>query len=255
MAQINPLESFDIKGRTAIITGGSRGLGRAMAEGFSELGANVVIASRKADACESLAESINASGGSALAVPTHLGEFDQFGPLVEKTLERFGGIDILVNNAANALAQNMGEMTPEAWSKAHSVNLHGPALLIQEALPELERSDQGSVINVITAGAFMGAAGISIYTSAKAGLWNFTKSMSKELAPRGIRVNAIAPGPFDTDMVQASGPDAAEGMGAATTLGRLADPAEIVPAALFLASPASSYVTGSVIVVDGGLLA
>lgn len=246
---------FDLSGRVAIVTGGSRGLGLAMARGFVAAGAKVVVASRKADACDAAVAQLESEGGEALAVPTHLGELGELGALVDATVERFGGVDILVNNAANALAQPVGAYTPEAWDKSLHVNLLGPVLLTQAAQPHLERSDHAAVLNVITAGAFHGAEHVSIYTAAKAGLWNWTRSAAQALAPRGIRVNALAPGPFDTDMVRANPPEGQRAMADATLLRRLASTDEIVGPALFLVSDAASYVTGTALGVDGGILA
>jgi NAD(P)-dependent dehydrogenase (short-subunit alcohol dehydrogenase family) len=246
---------YDLSGRTAIVTGGSRGLGRAIASGLVAAGARVVIASRKADACDRAVAELEAEGGEALGVAAHMGDADDLERLVDATVERFGAIDLLVNNAANALAQPMGAFTREAWDKSYSVNLFGPVFLTQLALPYLEKSDAASVLNVVTAGAFRGAAHLSIYTSGKAALLHWTRSMSQELTPRGIRVNALAPGPFATDMMNANPPEWQERTAEATLMRRIAEPAEIIGPALFLLSPASSFVTGAVLVADGGMLA
>ena len=129
---------FDMTGRTVIVTGGTRGIGLALAEGFVLAGANVVVASRKPDACEQAAEHLRGLGGAAIGVPTHSGNVDDLGALVQRTVDEFGGIDVVVNNAANALAQPLGEMTPEAWAKSYEVNLRGPVFLVQHALPHLK---------------------------------------------------------------------------------------------------------------------
>jgi NAD(P)-dependent dehydrogenase (short-subunit alcohol dehydrogenase family) len=247
---------FDMTGRVAVVTGGSRGIGRSIALAYAAVGAKVVVASRKAAACEAVASEIAADGGEALAVPTHLGDEAQLGALVEATVAHFGALDVLVNNAANALAQSMGEYTKEAWQKSYDVNLFGPMLLTQAALPYLERSpDGGSVINVISVGALRGAARLGIYTSNKAALQNWSRSMAIELAGRNVRVNALAPGPFLTDMVRANGDEGMARMQAAVPLGRIADADEIIGAALLLASKAGSFITGSTLVIDGGLSA
>lgn len=245
---------FDLSGRVAIITGGTRGIGRAIAEGFVAAGASVVVASRKADACARTEAELIELGGEALGVPTHLGDLDAVEALVAATVERFGGVDIVVNNAATALAQPLGEFTPDAWAKVFDVNLRGPVFLVQAALPYLDASPHAAVVNVISAGAFLFSAPVAMYSAAKAALMSFTRSMAADFAPRGIRVNALAPGTVDTDMVRSAGPEAAARMAAAGFMRRAADPDEMVGPALFLASDASSYVTGQVVLADGGLV-
>ncbi len=245
---------FRLDGRTAIVTGGSRGIGRSIAEGFALSGANVVVASRKAAACEETVEAIRECGGRALAVPTHMGELSQLERLVATTVEEFGALDILVNNAANALAQPFGEMTPEAWEKSLSVNLRGPVFLTQYALEHLEASEHASVVNVSSAGAFLFSPFTHMYAAAKAGLLAYTRSLATDLAPKGIRVNAIAPGTVDTDMVRNNAPEIREAMAGASLMRRAAHPDELVGVALYLASDASSFVTGATMSVDGGLV-
>jgi NAD(P)-dependent dehydrogenase (short-subunit alcohol dehydrogenase family) len=248
---------FDLTGRTAIVTGGSRGIGRSMALGMAAAGAAVVVASRKADACEAVAAEIVAAGGQALAVPTHVGHPDEIEALVDATVERFGGISIVVNNAANPLGGALTEVTPAAFDASYGVNVKGPVLLGAAALDHLAASGHGSVINVISAGAFMPGETLGLYCSGKAALWSLTRVMAKEWAPRSVRVNALAPGPFRTDMMAGAlaVPDFYDRIVASTLQRRVAEPDEIVGAALFLASDASSYVTGSALGVDGGTLA
>ncbi|MBU6330697.1 MAG: SDR family NAD(P)-dependent oxidoreductase, partial [Acidobacteria bacterium] len=198
---------FDLTGRTAIVTGGTRGIGRAIAEGFVCAGADVVVASRKAEACaEAEAQLRSLGGGDAIGVPTHMGDINALDALVAATVDRFGGVDILVNNAATGLTAPIGEFTPAVWDKQFEVNLRGPVFLIQAALPHLERSAHASVINVISAGAFLASSNVAMYAAAKAALMSFTRSMAAGLAPKGIRVNALAPGTVDTDMVRANPP-------------------------------------------------
>jgi NAD(P)-dependent dehydrogenase (short-subunit alcohol dehydrogenase family) len=247
------LQMFDLTGRVAIVTGGSRGIGKAIAEGFAAAGARVAIASRKAEACEAVAREIEGAGGQALAVPTHMGDLAALEELVRRTVERFGGIDVVVNNAANALALPIGSITPEAFDKSIGVNLRGPLFLVQYALPWLEKSAHASVINVISAGVFTSGAFVGLYTAGKAGLRMLTRTMAHELASRNVRVNAIAPGTVDTDMVRNNDPAAQAAMRDAAPLRRMAEPEEMVGIALYLASDAGRFATGQTFVVDGGL--
>jgi NAD(P)-dependent dehydrogenase (short-subunit alcohol dehydrogenase family) len=243
---------FDLTDRTVIVTGGTRGIGLALAEGFVLAGAPVVVASRKPDACEQAAQHLRGLGGEAIGIPTHLGDLGDLEALVDKTVDEFGGIDIVVNNAANALAQPVGEMTAEALTKSYEVNLRGPVFLVQAALPHLKASSHAAVVNMISVGAFNFAPGTAIYSSNKAALMSFTRSMAAEYASSGIRVNAIAPGPVDTDMMRNNPQEAIEHMAGSNLMKRLGQPDEIVGAALLLASDAGSYMTGTVIIADGG---
>ncbi|BBY79776.1 oxidoreductase [Mycolicibacterium pulveris] len=243
---------FDMTDRTVIVTGGTRGIGLALAEGFVLAGARVVVASRKPDACEQAAQHLRDLGGQAIGVPTHLGDLDALDAMVQRTVDEFGGIDVLVNNAANALAQPLGQMTPEAFAKSHEVNLRGPVFLVQSALPHLKASAHAAVVNMVSVGAFNFSAMTSIYSANKAALMSFTRSMAVEFASSGIRVNAIAPGPVDTDMMRNNPQEVVDMMANSTFLKRLASPDEMVGTALLLASDAGSYITGQVFIVDGG---
>jgi len=244
---------FDLSGRVAVVTGGTRGIGLAIAQGFVAAGAKVVVASRKADACRDVAAALTSGGGEAIGVATHLGDLDAGKALVAATVERFGRLDILVNNAATALTEPVGAFTPEAWEKVYDVNLRGPVFLAQEALPHLDASPCASIVNVISAGAFLFSVPTAMYSGAKAALMSLTRSMAAGLAPRGIRVNALAPGTVDTDMVRNNTPEAVERMAQSSLMKRMASPVEMVGPALFLASDASSFMTGQVLIVDGGL--
>ena len=253
-ASLDAATMFDLSGRVAIVTGGSRGIGLSIAHGFAAQGAKVVVASRKADACEAAVAEIAAAGGEALAVPTHMGDLDSVNRLVDATLEHYGQIDILVNNAANPLGLPMEDITPEAWESSFTVNLRGPFFLFQRCLPALLESDHASVINVISVGAYIPAANTAMYGAAKAGLLSFTRSMAGVYSPEGIRVNAIAPGTVDTTMTRNTGPEAMARMSDLSHIGRIGHPDELVGAALLLASDAGSYITGQCIIVDGGFV-
>jgi NAD(P)-dependent dehydrogenase (short-subunit alcohol dehydrogenase family) len=237
------------------VTGGTRGIGLAIAEGLVGVGANVVVASRKPDACETTADRLQGLGGTAIGVPTHLGEIGAINALVEAAVDRFGGIDIVINNAANPLTQTLGELTPEAWEKSFGVNLRGPVFLVEAALPFLRESKHATVLNVVSAGAFIFSPLVSMYSAAKAAMVSFTRSMAAEFASAGIRVNALAPGSVDTDMVRKNPPEFIKAMAASSLLQRIADPDEMVPAALLLVSDAGSFITGQTLIVDGGMVA
>jgi NAD(P)-dependent dehydrogenase (short-subunit alcohol dehydrogenase family) len=245
---------FRLEGRVALITGGTRGIGRAIAEGFGHAGARVVVASRKPDACAETEAALRSVGIDAIGVACHMGSMEDVRSLVAAAVERFGGIDVVVNNAANALAEPVGSFTEAGVTKSIDVNVKGPLFLVQESLPYLRVSDHASVINMVSAGAWLFSATVAHYAAAKAAMVSYTKSLAAGLAPEGIRVNALAPGAVDTDMTRATGPAAIAGMARACLLRRVANADEMVGPALFLASDASSYVTGTVVHADGGLV-
>lgn len=253
-ASLDAAKMFDLSGRVAIVTGGSRGIGLSIAHGFAAQGAKVVVASRKADACDLAVAEIAEAGGEALAVPVHMGDLDSVNRLADATLEHYGQIDILVNNAANPLGVPMEDITPEIWDKSFTVNLRGPFFLFQHCLPSLLESDHASVINVISVGAYIPAGNTSMYSAAKAGLLSYTRTMAGEYSSRGIRVNAIAPGTVDTTMTRNTGPEAMGRMAHLSHIGRIGHPDELVGTALLLASDAGSYITGQCIIVDGGFV-
>ncbi len=235
---------FDLSGRVAI--------GRAIAEGFVCAGAKVVVASRKADACAQTEGALVAMGGEAIGVATHLGDTDAIEALVAATVARFGAIDIVVNNAANALSQATTALTAEGWDKSHAVNLRGPVFLAKAAHPYLVTSDHAAVLNVLSVGALTHSPGMGLYAGGKAALLAWTRNLAAEWAGDGIRVNALAPGTVNTDMVRNNGPEAVQRMAEISFMKRAADPDEMVGPALFLCSDAASFVTGSMLVADGG---
>ncbi|HTY33450.1 SDR family oxidoreductase [Mycobacterium sp.] len=243
---------FDMTDRTVVITGGTRGIGLALAEGYVLAGAKVVVASRKPDACEEAANRLRDLGGQAIGVPTHLGELDDLKALVDRAVDEFGGIDVLVNNAANPLAQPFGQISADAFNKSYDVNVRGPIFLVQEALPHLKNSEHAAILNMVSVGAFIFAPHLSIYASGKAALMSFTRSMAAEFVRFGIRVNALAPGPVDTYMMQQNPQPVIDGMVNQTLMRRLAAADEMIGPALLLTSDAGSYVTGQVLIVDGG---
>ncbi len=246
------LDQFDLTDRVVIVTGGSRGIGRAIVGGFAAMGAKVVVASRKAEACEQAVAEVETAGGTALAVPTHVGDLTALANLVDQTVAAFGGVDIVVNNAANALSQPIGSITADAWQKSTDANVRAGLFLVQEALPHLTKSEHASVIHLVSCGIYTSGQGMAMYLAGKSALMSLTRSMGAELARNQIRVNALAPGVIDTDMVRANSPEFQKLMIAGQPMGRMGQPEEMVPAALFLASDASSFMTGQCLVVEGG---
>jgi NAD(P)-dependent dehydrogenase (short-subunit alcohol dehydrogenase family) len=240
-------------GKVVIVTGGSKGLGRAMALGFAEAGADVVVASRKLAPCEAVADEVRALGRRALAVGCHVGDWEQCGALIDASVAEFGRIDVLVNNAGIApVPPSLLDVTPELFDKTIAVNLKGPLRLT--ALAAEHMPPGGAVINVSSKASLHPSSFTVVYAAAKAGLNALTRAAAEEYGPRGIRVNAIVCGTFHTDSFHASMPTA-EGqtqMARGVALGRIADAEEIVGTALYLASDASSYLTGELITLDGG---
>jgi NAD(P)-dependent dehydrogenase (short-subunit alcohol dehydrogenase family) len=252
--EIDVSRLFRLDGRVALVTGGTRGIGRAIAEGFGRAGARVVVASRKPEACQESERALRSAGIDAAGIACHMGSMEDVRALVAATAERFGAIDVVVNNAANALSEPIGSFTEAGVTKSLDVNVKGPIFLVQESLPYLRDSDHASVINLVSAGAWLFSATVAHYAAAKAAMVAYTKALAAGLAPDGIRVNALAPGSVDTDMVRQTGPVATANMAGACLMRRVASTHEMVGPALFLASDASSYVTGTVIHADGGLV-
>jgi len=246
----------DLSGRVAVVTGGSRGLGRAMAIGFAKAGAIVVVASRKIDSCQSVVDEIEAGGGRGLAVALRMQDPADGRALVDATVAHFGRLDVIVNNAATVLDRTLESLDPEAFAGAFNTNLLGPLLLIQSAAPHLAAGGVGSIINISSVAAVRSTPTRYLYPPVKAALLQATRSLAVHLAPQRIRVNAIMPGTFRTDMVEkAYDADQMAATARMTPLGRIAEPEEMVGPALFLASDMASFVTGIVLTVDGGVTA
>ena len=247
------IPSLSAAGKVVIVTGGSKGLGRAMALGFAEAGADVVVASRKLEPCAAVADEVRQLGRRALAVSCHVGDWDQCATLVDTAVSEFGRIDVLVNNAGIApVPPSLADVTADLFDKTIAVNLKGPLRLT--ALTAEHMSDGGSVINISSKASLYPTGPTVVYAAAKAGLNALTKAAAKDLGPRGIRVNAIVCGTFHTDSLHVSLPseEIQDRMASTVSLGRIASADEIVGTALYLASDASSYLNGDLILLDGG---
>jgi NAD(P)-dependent dehydrogenase (short-subunit alcohol dehydrogenase family) len=249
--ETGPAALFDLTGKVALVTGGSRGLGREMIIAFADAGADVVIASRKLDNCQALAEQIEATGRRALPVACHVGRWDECDELVDRAYEHFGAVDILVNNAGmSPLAPSSAETSQELFDKVIGVNFKGPFRLSALIGQRMYDSGGGSIINISSSGALFPSPRFRPYAGAKAALNALTTVFALEFGPR-VRVNAISAGPFLTDIAD-HWPDK-ETRDWGNAAGRAGLPGEIVTAALYLASPASSFTSGSLIRVDGGM--
>ena len=248
-----PVELFDLSGKVAVVTGGSRGIGRAVAEGFAAAGADVVIASRKLPNCETAAKEISdATGRRALPVACHVGAWDDCDRLVDAVYGEFGRCDVLVNNAGmSPLYDGLPSVTPELYDKVHAVNARGPFRLGALIGTRMAEGDGGSIINVTTAGSLRPNADDLPYAMAKAGLNALTLGLAGAWAPK-VRANLVLPGAFDTDITNAWSPDMKRAAGEMNPMKRIGQPEDMVGVCVFLASDASSYVNGAQILVDGG---
>ena len=244
-----PADLFDLTGKIALITGGSRGLGLQMVRAFAERGADVIIVSRKLDACEAVAVEVRAMRRRALAVAAHMGRWDDIDRLIETAYAAFGRIDILVNNAGMSPAQPSHEVSEALFDSVLNLNFKGPFRLASQVARRMKDGEGGVIINVSSTGALMPLPAVVPYSGAKAALNAMTVSFAREYGPE-VRVNTISAGPFLTDIANAWTPEARERSNNA--LGRPGRPEEVVTTALYLASPASSFTTGAIVRVDGG---
>jgi NAD(P)-dependent dehydrogenase (short-subunit alcohol dehydrogenase family) len=248
------MNRFSLAGKVAIVTGGSRGIGRACAIAFAEAGADVVVASRKLADLEAVAKEIQAKGRRGLAIASHVAKMDESKRLIEQVHKEFGRIDILMNNAGtnpyNGTLLNAEEW---AWDTTMNVNLKGPFFLAQMAAKVMKEQGSGNIINTASTGGLR-AGGLAIYGVTKAALIMLTQCMAREWGQYGIRVNAIAPGIIETRLSEALWKNPAVGEAAAkrTAVGFLGMPDDVAGAVLFLASDASRYITGETMVIDGG---
>jgi NAD(P)-dependent dehydrogenase (short-subunit alcohol dehydrogenase family) len=247
-------ELFDLTDRVVLVTGGSRGLGREMALGAARCGADVVIASRNLESCVVTAEEISATTGrAAFPYQVHVGRWDQLDGLVEATYDRFGKVDVLINNAGmSPLYESLTSVSEQLFDAVVNLNFKGPFRLSALVGARMVAAGGGSIINVSSAGSLRPAPDMLPYAAAKAGLNALTEGLAKAYGPT-VRVNTLMAGPFLTDVSKAWDLDGAENPFRHLALGRAGQPPEIIGAALFLASDASSFTTGSILRADGGL--
>lgn len=246
---------FRLDGKVAIITGSSRGIGRASAEAMADLGAAVVISSRKLDACEAVRDGILARGGRAIALKCNTGVKEELAALVAETLAVFGRLDAVVANVAvNPHYGPLSEVSDEAWDKIMAVNVRSTLWLAKLALPEIAAQGGGSFTIISSIGALHGNTAIPAYNISKLAEIGLMRNLAVEWGGRGVRVNAVLPGLVRTDFAKAlwENPKTLQAVEAATPLGRIGEVADLGGVVAFLAGPAAAYITGQTLVVDGG---
>ena len=241
---------FDLTGKVALVTGGSRGLGLQMVRAFAAHGADIIIVSRKLDACEAAASEVRALGRRALAIGAHVGRWDEIDRVIETAYAEFGRIDILVNNAGMSPRAPSHEVTEALFDAVLNLNFKGPFRLASQVARRMDEGEGGVIINVSSSGALVPLPGVVPYSGAKAALNAMTVSLAAEYGPK-VRVNTLSAGPFLTDIAKAWPEEARQR--ADNALGRPGRPEEVVTTALYLASPASSFTTGAIVRVDGGM--
>ncbi len=249
---------FDLTGKIAVITGSTKGIGRAIAERMAEHGAKVVISSRKADACEAVAQAIRGRGGEAIPIPCHVGRKDELQALFDRTAAHWGGIDILVCNAAvNPYYGPSAGITDEAFDRVMGTNVRSNLWMANMVAPIMVERGGGSITIISSIGGLIGSATLGTYGISKAADMQLARNLAVEWGPRNVRANCIAPGLIRTDFARAlwENPENYRKRTRSTPLQRIGEPDEIAGAAVMLAAPAGRFITGQTIVIDGGTMA
>jgi NAD(P)-dependent dehydrogenase (short-subunit alcohol dehydrogenase family) len=255
--RITMAKPYDFSGKAAVVTGGGKGIGRAIALGLAECGAKLMLGSRTQEELDKTVNDIKAKGGEAMAQVTDVMANEQLGRLVDKAVETYGRIDILINNAARSFMRPLMDLREDGWDKIFDTNCKAVFLLSRAVAKLMAAKGGGRIINITTVGAVRGGAGMAAYHASKAALTMLTKCMAVEWAPLNINVNAVGPGLTKTGFSQPiwGNPEVEKMVAAKIPKGRLAEPEEVVGAVLFLCSDAAAYITGETIYVDGGTLA
>jgi NAD(P)-dependent dehydrogenase (short-subunit alcohol dehydrogenase family) len=257
------LSKFSLKGKVAIVTGGGRGIGQAIAFGFAKAGAKVVVTSRKVNDLEATAAEIKAFGGEALALPSHLGKMEEIQKMVKTVMDKYGRIDVLVNNAGASPAMgSVLDSDERLWETVMNVNVKGVYFTSQAVASIMKKQGGGKIINVASIDGHKPEIMVSVYSISKAACRHITLAFAQELAAYNIQVNTICPGPISTKMMDShwfhlppeEQKKQKEALAKMLPMGRIGDPDDIAGAAILLASDASNYITGADIVIDGGIL-
>jgi 3-oxoacyl-[acyl-carrier protein] reductase len=244
---------MDLKGQIALVTGGTRGIGKAIAEALAKRGAYVVVAGRNVDAAGEVAASLSLHGVKAIGMKLDVSNAEQVEKVFEDIRKEFNRIDILINNAGITKDGLLMRMREEAWDSVMDINLKGVFLCSREAIKDMAKQRYGRIINITSVAAFMGNPGQANYSASKAGIVGFTKTVAREYAGRGVTVNAVAPGFIETAMTEVLPENIKEEMKKLIPLGKFGTVEDIANAVIFLASPDSGYITGQVIHVNGGM--
>ena len=253
MASTKARITTDLAGQVAIVTGAARGLGRAIAETLAQSGAKVACVDVKAELLAETVSAIQAAGGTAMAWTCDVTDSERVSAVVEEVATTWGGLHILVNNAGTTKDALIMRMKDDQWDAVIAINLRGTFLFTRTASRYLMKSQRGRIINIASVSGITGNPGQANYSASKAGIIGLTRTVAKELASRGITVNAVAPGFIATEMTAALGEEILQEVRKQIPLGRLGDPQDVADAVLFLASEAASFITGHVLTVDGGL--